>query len=581
LRVQNKPRGARGHGEAGAALLIAIFALMLISVVAIALVVSTGSDSALAGNFRSSEGAYYASVAGLEEARGRLLWKNPDFINNSGAYTNVLFDPSGALPAWGLSNVVYIINPGPSETVNPTGGNPAQYADTEYNTEFPGVGLNNAVVYPINSVSPAAPLSGPSYKWVRINPVTQQALNIDVNGTGTGTYDGVDLLYYDPAHVNPANPSQPTPSLVVGSPTPGAPTPTSVQVLEITALAVLPNGSTRLLQYVVTPLIISPDTYDPGSPLTYNPYFPAALTMDAGLNGTATFTPLQGFEITGVDGATAPSLPNPPVASIAYTNSNNQANIAGQVSTDPADYWGAQSYPSSVVPPPPSSGQPGYKQSLWYFQPPSTVPPSPFSPTPPPFNGLPLRETWLAPSSLESIMQDIVNSADVVLKNADGTPGSFVGQDIWNAAPNMYAPGWPTGHCVNYMNIAVIGDLTLNGTGWWNPTGCGLLLVTGDLSYHPSASWNGIVLVVGKGNFSYGGLHPGGSGIQGAVFVAQTRDNSYNVLNSIGSYSSGTTVNLSSGSVTGNEITYNSGYVKAAQGPLTYKVLSFHEILTN
>src|SRR5271165_560859 len=66
--------------ESGAALLLAIFALMLISVVAIALVVSQGTDSALAGNYRTSIGAYYAGVAGLEEARGRLSWKNTNCL---------------------------------------------------------------------------------------------------------------------------------------------------------------------------------------------------------------------------------------------------------------------------------------------------------------------------------------------------------------------------------------------------------------------------------------------------------------------------------------------------------------------
>ena len=62
--------------EAGIALLISIFVLLLISVVAIALIVSSGTESALAGNYRNATGVYYAALAGLEEARGRLLPKN-------------------------------------------------------------------------------------------------------------------------------------------------------------------------------------------------------------------------------------------------------------------------------------------------------------------------------------------------------------------------------------------------------------------------------------------------------------------------------------------------------------------------
>ena len=51
------------RGERGAALLIAIFALLLISVVGIALIVSSGTDSALARNYRTSANAYYAALA--------------------------------------------------------------------------------------------------------------------------------------------------------------------------------------------------------------------------------------------------------------------------------------------------------------------------------------------------------------------------------------------------------------------------------------------------------------------------------------------------------------------------------------
>ena len=115
------------RSESGAALLIAIFALLLISVIAIALVVSSGTDSALAGNYRMASSAYYAGVAGLEEARGRLLWKNPDYINKTNSYSNLL--NSSGLPTWSLTQVLYITNPAPGEDVQPTSSNPAKYPD--------------------------------------------------------------------------------------------------------------------------------------------------------------------------------------------------------------------------------------------------------------------------------------------------------------------------------------------------------------------------------------------------------------------------------------------------------------------
>jgi len=270
LRLPTKSK--RGRREAGAALLIAIFALMLISVVAIALVVSTGADTSLAGNYRTASGAYYAALAGLEEARGRLLWKNPDYLNLPG-----LFSGTGQ-PAWSLTQVVYITNPATGETVDPTSSVPANYPDTEYASEFPW-GLSGSVVQQIASVSPltSAGIPGPNYKWVRINPVTEQALNLDVNGDGV--LDGAGVLFYDPAYLNSSY--NPAPGLLVssaGSP-PTPPTTTSVQALEITALAVLPNGSRRLLQYIVAPSVISPLYSMNSAPTVQALNFPAALTL--------------------------------------------------------------------------------------------------------------------------------------------------------------------------------------------------------------------------------------------------------------------------------------------------------------
>src|SRR5215467_15162169 len=99
------PRTRKRGSEEGIALLIAIFVLLLIAVVAIALVVSSGTESALAGNYRSSTSVYYAAVAGLEEARVRLRSNAPNYFRKT--------DP-GFLPPLGtpidLCNPIYVIN---------------------------------------------------------------------------------------------------------------------------------------------------------------------------------------------------------------------------------------------------------------------------------------------------------------------------------------------------------------------------------------------------------------------------------------------------------------------------------------
>src|SRR5438477_10088825 len=80
--MQIEIKGRRTHRkrrtDEGIALLISIFVLLLISVVAIALIVSSGTESALTGNYRSSTGVYYAALAGLEEARARLRASDPN-----------------------------------------------------------------------------------------------------------------------------------------------------------------------------------------------------------------------------------------------------------------------------------------------------------------------------------------------------------------------------------------------------------------------------------------------------------------------------------------------------------------------
>src|SRR5262249_5420339 len=114
--------------EKGTALLIALFALLLVAVIAMALIVSSGTETALVDNYHSATSAYFSALAGLEEGRGRLSSKSPDYLN---AVPGSLPSP---LP---LDTVLYIRNPSNGETVDPTdlsAGN--SYADNEYAKEF-------------------------------------------------------------------------------------------------------------------------------------------------------------------------------------------------------------------------------------------------------------------------------------------------------------------------------------------------------------------------------------------------------------------------------------------------------------
>src|SRR5574340_308488 len=113
--MKSKVRKTGKKNERGVALLISIFVLMLISVVAVALIVTAGSETSLASNYRGSTSAYYAGLAGLEEVRGRLVPRSPNYFDITAP--NFVPVPQTAMP---VDQVRYVLNPAPGEVVAPT-----------------------------------------------------------------------------------------------------------------------------------------------------------------------------------------------------------------------------------------------------------------------------------------------------------------------------------------------------------------------------------------------------------------------------------------------------------------------------
>src|SRR5208282_6430779 len=121
----------------------------------------------------------------------------------------------------------------------------------------------------------------------------------------------------------------------------------------------------------------------------------------------------------------------------------------------------------------------------------------------------------------------------------------------------------------NPVTIVVNGDLTLSAGA---PIGYGILVVTGTLTYDPSISWNGIVLVIGTGHLvAVVSGSTGGTGFTGAVVVAKSLMD--DGITPWPQPTPGPSSSDQSGGGTG--FFYSSCWIKAVQNPVSFKILSF------
>jgi hypothetical protein len=498
--MQTRSTTRKHEPQAGIALLISIFILLLISVVAIALIVASGTESAIAGNYRTATGVYYAALAGLEEARGRLLSRNPtSFKNTASALVATVPLPVGS--------PFYIINPVTGENVAPWAPG-SNYPDTEFNPEFLSSGFTLPNPSPsTNSVSTVAGIQGPSFKWVRINAVSEMSLNLDVDNDGNK--DKTTPIYYDTVNSKLNT------------------TYTGYQVFEITSFAVLPNGSQKLLQYLVAPLPINL----PGVPLASLP----ALTIAGSVAGVAFSAPTSNgsYYVSGVDLATVPfCTAGLPTVAIGVFASNDVTNVKSGGN-------GGTGIPTAM--------QPQYNGSA--------AAPDVFNVSVP-FAGL------QTPTQFDALAQSIAQGADVTIPSG---PITYPLPTVTGSA--LTSLGMMSS---NPMTVVINGNLDLTG---WRYTGYGLLLVIGNLNYDPDASWQGMVMVIGQGTVT--GSKTGNGEFDGAFIVAQTRDSLGTLLTdpNLGTAS----INFAPG-MGGVGMRYSSCWVQRAMPTANYKILSFHEI---
>src|SRR5438067_10219904 len=171
MKNKNGPK----NNERGTALIIALFALMILAAVGMGMIYTANTEISVNSNYRNSQQAYFAARAGLEEARDRLLAGN---ISNLPYAKDPGNGTGKGLPGQ-QRGAVYIINAASGETVAPWDPN-NKYFDDEYCQEYKGSGWAEGVKCGAaqlpsgpwyNSTNANAMPGGAAplpYKWVRV-----------------------------------------------------------------------------------------------------------------------------------------------------------------------------------------------------------------------------------------------------------------------------------------------------------------------------------------------------------------------------------------------------------------------------
>src|SRR6266568_1735160 len=183
--------------EQGIALLLSILCLLLLTAVAAGMMYLSATETAINGNFKSEESAYFAARAGVEEVRDRILPANANTINAS---------LPTALPT-GAGGVLYVLNGVSAANIT---NNTSPYFDDELCHDFTAIGSwyeststnQRCTTLPSGSTwytcvpstcsasnsayaTSAFPLE---YKWVRLTLKSNNSTAYAVNGNSADTF---------------------------------------------------------------------------------------------------------------------------------------------------------------------------------------------------------------------------------------------------------------------------------------------------------------------------------------------------------------------------------------------------------
>jgi Tfp pilus assembly protein PilX len=515
----NNNNGRRS--ERGIALFIAIFTLLLITAIAAGMLMLTNTDTNISANFRDEQTAFFGAKAGLEEVRDRLR------VNaGTGITLNTLLPgastPSSAPPMFGSANAaLYITNPLNGETDTPWVTNGSAYPDDEICIEASYLGSGNGcsgnpprprgtsnwyVTASASSTYASSPVQ--PWKWVRVNVKTNQT----ASGTTTvSTVDG-NTADFNLVCWNGTNQLTVASGSCASAGAALVPAQNYMPVYTLTALAVTPSGSRRMVQMDVATDII--------------PNIPGAMVMD-GPASSANFGPgsSNAFSATGFDTSSSTNSLRPQNGTTCPPPGNEPA-VGGYNAASATAI--TQSFNGG-----------GPNRSGNYLGSPSNVSNV----------GTPLGAGGM--NTVQGLNQLVnVITASALPANTYANTGALAN------------PGTPANPVVN----VVTGDF--NGS----LTGSGILLVEGNLSFSGNPSYNGVILVIGKGNVSWSG---GGNGtIDGAMLVA----NLYNSSNQLITSGTPGIPNISFSGGGNMTVQYDSCWVAAMNQMTPYRSLGVREM---
>jgi hypothetical protein len=514
MKLRIKPRK---NSQDGIAMMVALMSLVLLAAIGVGLMFMADTENSINNNYRDAQKAYFAARAGADNVR--VLLSPGGKLN-----PNPIVSPFGlAMPSSGSNTgVIYVLNAGPGETVNPISGT---FVDDELCQEqFTGLGLTtptgagvpcgtgtgqimaNGAFYqsdkaylqanslPVLTNTDIPGLGGAdalAFKWVRItNKQNLMGLTTGSPSGGPQTVDGTSNNGRQVCWTGKQEVTIPTGTTCAGQIPPITP------VWLITSLAVTPKiganpGSRRIVQMeaALNPAIIPPGTIAAKAPVNLQGSF--VLNAYDSCKSTCTYD--KSGNATGCTGPYGYAV----FTENTVTQTGNSGQTLSGAGTDPTvEPVSKLSVPDKNWP---------YNMDDLINQLKQTAQTANYSCTG--------TQDFLAkpPTYLNCGTQ---SSAQFFINNDPTKPVTF--------PPSMLStpPVEPNLATLPTINEYIPGSVKLTSAA----QGSGILIVDGDLEINGGLNWYGLLLVRGKVSFT------GGAGqstnLFGAVLAGQDIDSS-------------------------------------------------------